>query len=330
MCIIAFNNPKFHNSEPEFKKRSGQLRDSGWYTVDGYLKESNELSRCILLNRKYLRAVGKDYRHFGTLRFDYDFQDSEEVKALFETMNKRLRGKVDVLFIKEVNPENDRIHCHFLSTTEGDIQHHIEAALPDYIPRNPGYLKILPFEGRLAFWCAFYITKGKVAKYFNGHLISRDRYAQKRHLFKSDVGFHKVSKVGKFWAKSRNALWQEIKNTEQRITVGMGVDGADELVDYLDELTQGYFGSAELRRRVGFHALDYEAEGTIQPPKSVYEYDPPPKPPGSPIDATSTPPKAKGNRGSIAAPNGSVGHPEGLSAIPRHAFFGVYPQYHPP
>jgi hypothetical protein len=261
---IIFTKPRIFNPEPFFKKRPSPLRDTGWATIDGYWYESDQLARCVLLNRAYMLADGRDYTFMISLNFELELLPAE-VAELWKKITKNLRKHNLVgLWVREPSPITNHVNYHLL-TKSADV----EAALRKSIPASvPHHLHVKPFNKRLAWLGARYVVKAKTPKYFNGLLVSRDRWMAKRSFFIEKVGINKYDTIGDFWeeGKSKVSLWEEIKATEKRISDGMTLPGAEELVDYLNELTQGHQGRARIRRAVGYHAADYHAEGTLYPP----------------------------------------------------------------
>jgi hypothetical protein len=261
---IIFTKPRIFNEEPFFKKRPHPFRDTGWVTTDGYLYEADQLARCILLNRSYMLTGGRDYTSFMSLNLELELLPSE-VSDLWVKITKKLRKNNFIgLWVREPSPITNHVNYHILSKSD-DAEAVLRKSIPDDVPHH---LRPDPFDKRLAWYGARYIVKAKTPKYFNGLLVSRDRWMAKRSFFIEKVGIAKYGTVGDFWEKGKTkvSLWGEIKATEKRISNGMTLPGADEQVDYLNELTQGHLGRARIRRAVGYHAADYHAEGTLFPP----------------------------------------------------------------
>lgn len=325
MSIVAAPTPIF-NPIPVGKRRSGAFRDSGWISVDGYWKEADELSRCMWRNREKMLKAGKDYTHFISLNIEVALPP-KDVAALWSKIGAKLRKqKLVGLWIREVSP-TDHVNYHIISKSTGDVEAQLRNAIPAGVPYH---LHVQKFDPSRAWYGLRYVTKAKTSKYFNGRLVSSDRWGAKRTFFQPGTNLDKWGTVGKFWEGTTKAkLWQEIKDDEKRIAEGMTLDGADELVDYLDDLTDGLWGKAKIRRAVGSFAKEYDAEGTLKPPPK-YEYEPPlPKPTGNSKKATKKPRKAKRNRVSVAASVGNVRLPGGVSNRYMTAVLS-YPQYHPP
>jgi hypothetical protein len=261
---IIFTKPRIFNPEPFFKKRPNPLRDTGWATTDGYWYESDQLARCVLLNRSYMLAHGRDYISMLSLNLERELLPSE-VSELWVKITKKLRKNRFVgLWVREPSPVTNHVNYHILSKSD-DAESSLRKSIPAGVPHH---LHVKPFDGRMAWYGVRYIVKAKTPKYFNGLLVSRDRWMTKRSFFIEKVGIAKYGTVGNFWedGKSKVSLWEDIKATEKRISDGMTLPGAEELVDYLNELTQGHQGRARIRRAVGYHAADYHAEGTLFPP----------------------------------------------------------------
>src|SRR5258708_6963252 len=75
--IIVFEKPPIFNPEPWYKNRPNPFRDTGWTTIDGYWYESDQLARCILLNRAYMLADGRDYVSFMSLNLELELLPKE-------------------------------------------------------------------------------------------------------------------------------------------------------------------------------------------------------------------------------------------------------------
>jgi hypothetical protein len=261
---IIFTKPRIFNPEPWYKNRPNPLRDTGWVTIDGYWYEADQLARCILLNRAYMLADGRDYTSIISLNIELELLP-KEVSDLWGKITKNLRRHRFIgLWVREPSVVTNHVNYHILSKSDD-----AEATLRKCIPADVSHhLHAKPFDRRMAWYGVRYIVKARTPKYFNGRLVSRDRWMAKRSFFIEKVGIDKYGTVGDFWedGKSKISLWEEIKATEKRISDGMTLPGAEELVDYLNELTQGHQGRARIRRAVGFHAADYHAAGTLFPP----------------------------------------------------------------
>ena len=321
-----------YNPDPEGKKRDGCFRDTGWATRDGYFYESDQLSRCLMLNREYLLQQGEDYTFFVSLNFHLVL-DPEAVKALWEEFTRNLRRKGFIgAWFREVSP-TDHINYHLLARSHAGLsKQDMTKLIGDCVPKGiPYHCQPEPFDACRAYYACRYVTKAKTPKYVDGRLKSRDRWLGKRTFFLPDVGLQKYGKIGKFWVKPKDDLWQEIKDKEKRIELGMAEDGAEELVEYLHDLTEGYFGRDQLRRRVGYHAQEYAQEGTLHPPaEGVFEYLPKPKP------STPTPPRPSPSKPKSSTPRPQRSCFQRPESQPRRLFYKVfrlllgYPQYHPP
>ncbi len=275
-------------------------------------------------NRERVLAIGRDYTWFITLNIEITLSPAD-VAALWGKIGRKLRKQGFVgLWVREVSP-TDHVNYHVISSSAGDADAQIRKAIPAGIPYH---LQVQRFDPQRAWLGLRYVVKARTQRHFNGRLVSSDRWASKRTFFQPGVKLSKWDTIGPFWEGTTKAkLWQEIKDREKRIADGMTVDGAEELVEYLDELTDGLWGKARIRRAVGFFAREYEAEGTLHPPKP-FEYEPP-QPSGSPQKAVRKPRKVTGDCRAVAAPVGSVG----LLGGTRDGFGPVmpsYPEYHPP
>ena len=114
-------------------------------------------------------------------------------------------------------------------------------------PYNPG-------EGRFT---VRYMTKAKTAKYKNGEIVSRDRWARKRVLLRQELKMRKYGTIGPFWPTGMNKedIWNEIKAQEKKISDGLQQPGAEEYAAELHELIGGYFPLNRVRRSVGYFGV---------------------------------------------------------------------------
>src|SRR5262249_36071033 len=97
----------------------------------------------------------------------------------------------------------------------------------------------------------------KTAKYKNGEIVSRDRWARKRVLLRQELKMRKYGTIGPFWPEGMNkyAIWKEIVAHEKKINDGLQQPGAEEYAQELYELIGGYFSLKKVRRSVGFFGV---------------------------------------------------------------------------
>ena len=98
-----------------------------------------------------------------------------------------------------------------------------------------------------------YITKAKIEGRVNGKVVA-DMHRRKRRLFKPNLGFDKYGTVGKFWeaGKSKNKLWQEIKDAEKRIAEGMDDPDIKKLVNHVANILGESVPRSRIERSFGY------------------------------------------------------------------------------
>ena len=97
-----------------------------------------------------------------------------------------------------------------------------------------------PGRGRYA---VRYLVNAKTAKYKNGEIVSRDRWARKRVLLRQELKMRKYVTIDRFWpvCKNKESIWKEIVAHERKINDGLQQPGAEEYAREMYELTQGFF-----------------------------------------------------------------------------------------
>jgi hypothetical protein len=101
------------------------------------------------------------------------------------------------------------------------------------------------------------MTKAKTAKYKDGEIVSRDRWARKRVLLRQELKMRKYGTVGPFWpiGLNKEMIWKEIVTHERKISDGLQQPGAEEYALELHELIGGYYPLNRVRRSVGFFGI---------------------------------------------------------------------------
>jgi len=161
-------------------------------------------------------------------------------------------------------------------------------------------IKVEPYDPGRGRYAVRYMVKAKTPKYKNGEIVSRDRWARKRVLFRQELKLRKYGTIGRFWPQGMNkeSIWKEIVAHERKINDGLQQPGAEEYAREMYELTQGFFSLNRVRRSVGYFGVpscwvpkldddhvvvedhDPEADAEIPTPAAA---KPPPQKPVKPL-----------------------------------------------
>ena len=218
-------------------------------TVVGYINEANELSQCILRNRRLMR---RGYAWFVTINIEAVLTP-EEITALWTKAKRKLEARgVIAIWVREPSRSN---HCNYhLIVREGMTKAQLEQVIEDSLPprREIAYHKQVE-RVKDQFSLPYYITKGKMRGTVDGHVVP-DGYADKRLLFKPNLGLRKYGTIGPFWVKPRKQLWEEIKALEKKIAEGLGQAGMPSLVRHFHEMFGETVPLRKIERSLGAHA----------------------------------------------------------------------------
>lgn len=218
-------------------------------TVAGYLNEAQKLTTCLIRNRELAR---NPYTWFLTIYVDVIMQP----KAINDWWKKAVRNLkrkgVVAIWIREPTRTN-KVHYHLLlrsTHSKDDLEQIIEESLPSRtLGRWHKNLKpVKKRDGRLL----RYITKAKTAGKTKSGIYVADLYRRKRLLFKSGLGIRKVGTIGKFWFKSREAIWNDVKAKEKRIAEGLAQENIKRLAQFAYELVDGYVPLQQIERNFGY------------------------------------------------------------------------------
>lgn len=243
--------PQIYQEEPLYSKKTS-FKPKGWTETEvGYLNEADKLSRCLLLNRKYMK---QDYTWAVSLNVEAELWP-QDIKAIWTKACRKLKARsVTALWVREPSPSN---HCNYHLAVKNDIskaelEEAIEEAMPDRTD-IPWHKHIRRVQRQYHF--ARYITKAKTKGIVNGKPVS-DKYRAKRLLFQTNLDLKKHGTIGKFWEKPKKQLWQDIRDTEQRITDGLEQPKFRLLARHVYEMIGGYFPLKHVERSIGFHASE--------------------------------------------------------------------------
>lgn len=249
--------------DPAFKKRIG-FKDHGWSTVEGYWYESDKVARCLMANRRF-----GDYAYFVSLNIELVLS-KKQVAAVWGKITRNFRRRGLVGFWVREGSTNGHVNYHVIVKNECDVNAIIRASVEPVLKpwktgnRHPFHFQAEPWEDRNSYLTCRYVVKAKTAKYMDGVLVSKDRWASKRTFFKTGLRIVKCREIGKFWGKSKAQLWNEIKDKERRISDGLKIPGAEAHAAELYDLTQGFFSWNHVRRAVGYFSEECEAEGEFE------------------------------------------------------------------
>lgn len=139
-----------------------------------------------------------------------------EITEIWKKVCRKLNAAgVVALWVREPSRSN---HCnyHLLVKSEQsqrEVIKAIEHAMPDR-GKIRWHKQVQPVKNQFQF--IRYIAKARTQGFVNGKFVL-DRHADKRLLFKPNLGLRKVGTIGKFWAESRAKIWADICAREKRI-----------------------------------------------------------------------------------------------------------------
>ena len=261
-CSIP--DDKIFQQKPLRTKSSNFKLKSWTETVHGYLNEAKNLTTCLIRNRELAKAP---YTLFLTIYVDVVMNP----KAINEWWRKAARNLnqrgVVAIWVREPTRTN-KVHYHLLLRslhTKDELATIIEESLPSRTTGrwHKNIKKVRYNDGRLL----RYITKAKTAGKTRAGTHVADLYVKKRLLFKARLGIRKVGTIGKFWVKSRNAIWDDVKAREKRIAEGLEQPNVKRLAQYAYEFVGGYVPLRQIERSFGYY---WDASSTQNWIKQVF------------------------------------------------------------
>ena len=247
---------KIFQTKPLRTKSSNFKLKSWTETVHGYLNEAKNLTTCLIRNRELAKAP---YTLFLTIYVDAVMQP-KAINDWWRKASRNLnRSGVVALWVREPTRTN-KVHYHLLLRSihsKEQLTTIIEECLPSRASGrwHKNIKKVRPRDGRLL----RYITKAKTAGKTKSGVYLSDLYHKKRLLFKSGLGIRKVGTIGKFWVKSRKAIWDDVKAREKRIAEGLEQPNVRRLANYAYEFVDGYVPLPQIERNFGYY---WDSAGT--------------------------------------------------------------------
>jgi hypothetical protein len=244
--------PRLFQVRPKKRLRPLGYTEDGWYTLDGYLYESDKLARCVQWAR--CRYFTSEFTFFVSINIMQDLT-AAEMKVVWSKACRYLTGKgVVALYICEVSRRSNRFNYHLLLRSRTP---NLTALLKFATKTVATNIKVEPYNPGEGRFTVRYMVKAKTPKYQNGELVSRDRWARKRVLLIRELKMRKYGFIGPFWPQGMNKeiIWKEIIAHEKKISEGLQQPGAEEYALELHELIGGYFPLNRVRRSVGFFGV---------------------------------------------------------------------------
>lgn len=244
--------PKLFQIRPKKRLRPLHYTEDGWHTLDGYLYESDKLARCVQWARR--RYFSSEFTFFCSINFTEDMT-ATEMKVVWSKACRYLKDKgVVALYVCEASRRSNHFNFHLLLRSRTPNLTALLKSATKTVTTNIKVEDYNPGEGRYA---VRYMVKAKTPKYKNGEIVSHDRWARKRVLFRQELKVRKYGCIGQFWPTGMNkeGIWKEIVAHERRISEGLQQPGAEEYALELHELIGGYYPLNRVRRSVGYHGV---------------------------------------------------------------------------
>lgn len=97
------------------------------------------------------------------------------------------------------------------------------------------------------------MSKAKITGWVGGRQVA-DYYASKRRLLRPGIALRKLGKIGDFWLKNRETLWEEIQAREKRIGEGRVRPHVRLVAEHLYEMLDRSVSLGKLERFLAFNA----------------------------------------------------------------------------
>lgn len=214
--------------------------------------ESDKLSRCVQWAKQ--RYFKSEFTYFVSINFTQDMT-ADDMKVMWSKVCRYLSNKgVVALYVCEVSRRSNHFNYHLLVRSQTPDLTELLKSATDGVKTNVKVEAYNPGEGRFT---VRYMTKAKTAKYKNGEIVSRDRWARKRVLLRQELKMRKYGTIGRFWPQGMNkdGIWKEIVAHERKISDGFQQPGTEDYALELHELIDGYYPLNRVRRSVGFFGV---------------------------------------------------------------------------
>jgi hypothetical protein len=210
ICSICGNRFDLSQDNPDLLDRPAQTyyghKKGSWtHSHDGYTKLADKEIQC-LIRRSII--TGKNYTHLASINPTIPLCP-ECIRHYWTKIKRNLqRAGIVAHWVIEINPENHAlVHWH-LTIVEGgaNIKTALQRAMPVEVPCR---IHLEP-TGNQVQWVR-YVVKG------TGH-------HEKRLLFLPHLGLQKCGQIGKFWAPSKDDLWEQVKADNAEAHEGQTAD----------------------------------------------------------------------------------------------------------
>jgi len=174
------------------------------FSVNSFWKEARKIAQQLIINSKQV-----NYAYWVIVRIDEPW-DGNQHKEAWRRIRKKLNGKIDTFFVREVTKAN-HLEYNFIVVRPCERKS-IDAVLRCAfagIRTNIKYRKITSIVRM-----ANYIMKCKIGGVVDGRWKA-DSYAEKRRLFHRHLGIDKHGTIGDFW-KDRTATKQKAKDENKK------------------------------------------------------------------------------------------------------------------
>ena len=243
------NDNGLYQKKPIFSKPSNFKLKSWTETVEGFINEANQLTRCILRNR---RLMNRPYTWHLTVNIEVKMLP-KDIAGLWTKVCRKLNArKIEALWVREPT-RSGKVHYHVIIKNPIS-KTALERTLKECMPSR----KEIGWHKRMqpvtdGWQLAHYITKAKIAGYVKGQLVA-DYYQWKRLLFKPKLSIKKFGTIGSFWEKPKKKMWADIVAVEKRIGEGMKRREVRKLARHIYEMFGETIPLKKIERSISFSA----------------------------------------------------------------------------
>ncbi len=242
-------------SRPRRRTRSYAHKEHGWYTRDGYLYMSDKIARCIEWAHKHYFT--SEFTKFVSVNFVDDIEPAIIGKYWTKVTDYLQKNGVVAWWVVETTRRSDHFNFHLLLRSDTPNIYDLLKHKTRDVRTN---IRVEPYNCREGRWLFRYMTKAKTPKWRDGELVSADRWARKRVIFKKEVKIHKYGVINKkaFWeeGKNKDKVWSEIQVQLEMVRENLQHPGADAYVKFIHDLICGYYSLKAVRWSVGISGVD--------------------------------------------------------------------------